>query len=102
MNAILTAIFYFLIMVVVFGALIFIHEFGHFITARLCSVTVKEFAIGMGPKLFSKKSKKHETVYTLRALPIGGFVSMEGEDESSEDTNAFCNKKIWQRSESPP
>ena len=97
MNAILTAIFYFLIMVVVFGVLIFIHEFGHFITARLCSVTIKEFAIGMGPKLFSKKSKKYDTVYTLRALPIGGFVSMEGEDESSEDANAFCNKKIWQR-----
>ena len=83
--------------VLVFGLLIFIHEYGHFITARFCKVGVKEFAIGLGPKLFSKKSKKYETIYTLRALPIGGFVSMEGEDESSEDANAFCNKKIWQR-----
>lgn len=86
-----------LLTVLVFGVLIFIHEFGHFITARLCGVGVKEFAIGMGPKIFSWKSKKHETVYGLRALPIGGFVSMVGEDEESEDQSAFCNKPIWKR-----
>ena len=95
--AILTVLFYILIMVLVFGVLIFIHEFGHFITARLCSVTVNEFSIGMGPKLFSKQSKKYSTKYTLRAFPIGGFVSMEGEDSSSDDENAFCNKSVWKR-----
>ena len=68
--------FYLLIMLLVFGILVFIHEFGHFITARLCGVSVKEFAIGMGPTIFSWHSKKHGTKYGLRLLPIGGFVSM--------------------------
>lgn len=90
-------IVYFLIMLLVFGVLVFIHEFGHFITARLCGVKVKEFAVGMGPTLTFWHSKKHETKYALRLLPIGGFVSMEGEDEASEDENAFCNKSIWKR-----
>ena len=89
--------FYILMMVLVFGVLIFIHEFGHFITARLCGVTVKEFAIGMGPTILSRVSKKSGTKYGLRLLPICGFVSMEGEDEESGETGAFCNKKVWQR-----
>ena len=97
MGTVLTVIFYALIMVLVFGVLIFIHEFGHFFTARRCGVTVKEFAIGMGPKLFSWKSKKYDTQYALRAFPIGGFVSMVGEDEESDDKNAFCNKSVWKR-----
>ncbi|MBQ8850296.1 MAG: site-2 protease family protein [Clostridia bacterium] len=83
--------------VIVFGVLIFIHEFGHFITARVCGVGVKEFAIGMGPRLFSWTSKKYGTRYGVRALPIGGFVSMVGEDEASDDESAFCNKSIWKR-----
>lgn len=90
-------VFYILIMVLVFGVMIFIHEAGHFFTARACKITVKEFAIGMGPKLFSWTSKKHNTVHSVRLLPIGGFVSMEGEDEASDDKNAFCNKPVWQR-----
>ncbi len=81
----------------VFGCLIFIHEFGHFIAARLFGVTIKEFSIGMGPKIFSKVSKKNGTAYSLRLLPIGGYVSMEGEDEASEDINAFGNKAVWKR-----
>ena len=85
------------LMILVFGVLIFIHEFGHFMTARLCGVAVKEFAVGMGPTVFSWHSKKHATKYGLRLLPIGGFVSMVGEDEESEDENAFCNKSIWKR-----
>jgi regulator of sigma E protease len=97
MSGILTAIFYLFVMVIVFGILIFIHEFGHFFTARKCGVAIKEFAIGMGPKLFSWQSKKYETKYALRLFPIGGFVSMVGEDEASDDENAFCNKKVWQR-----
>lgn len=86
-----------LLTALIFGALIFIHEFGHFITARICGVGVKEFAIGMGPKIFSWKSKKYGTVYGVRALPIGGFVSMVGEDEESEEKNAFCNKSVFKR-----
>ncbi len=89
--------FYLLIMVLVFGILIFIHEFGHFMTARACGVAVKEFAVGMGPTVFSWHSKKYDTKYGLRLLPIGGFVSMVGEDEESEDSSAFCNKPVWKR-----
>lgn len=93
---------YFLIILLVFGVLIFIHEFGHFITARMCGVTVKEFAIGMGPKAFSWNSKKHGTKYSLRLLPIGGYVSMENEDGLDEnvppdDEGAFCNKSVPKR-----
>ena len=90
-------LFYFLIMVLVFGVLIFIHELGHFLTARANGVYVKEFAIGMGPTLVSWTSKKHGTKYGLRLLPIGGFVSMMGEDEESDDARAFCNKSVPRR-----
>ncbi|MBR1810842.1 MAG: site-2 protease family protein [Clostridia bacterium] len=81
--------------VLFFGVIIFIHEFGHFFTAKLNHVTVHEFSIGMGPLLF--KFKKRDTLYSLRLLPIGGFNRMEGEDEASDDPGAFCNKKVWQR-----
>ena len=90
-------ILYILLALFVFGIMIFIHELGHFITARLSGVTIHEFAIGMGPTLVSWKSKKYDTKYALRLLPIGGFVSMEGEDEESEDENAFNKKPKWKR-----
>ena len=86
-----------LIALIVFGVLIFIHELGHFLAARACGVSIREFAVGMGPKLFSWKSKKYETQYALRLLPIGGYVSMVGEDEESEDENAFNRKNVWQK-----
>jgi len=66
--------------ILIFGLLIFIHELGHFIVARLCGVKVLEFAIGMGPKLISWKGKKSGTRYALRLFPIGGFVNMLGEN----------------------
>jgi len=77
--------------------LIFIHEFGHFIFARIFNVAIKEFAIGMGPRILSKKSKKSGIRYSLRILPIGGFVSMVGEDEETEDERALNKKPVWQR-----
>ncbi len=84
-----------LIAILFFGVIIFIHEFGHFITAKIFGVKVNEFAIGMGPTLLKKQGK--ETKYALRILPIGGFVSMEGEDEESDDVRGFCNQKVWKR-----
>lgn len=77
--------------------MIFIHELGHFIFARWSGVTIHEFAIGMGPTLISWKSKKYDTKYALRLFPIGGFVSMEGEDNDSDDPNAFNKKPKWKR-----
>ncbi|MBR4858354.1 MAG: site-2 protease family protein [Clostridia bacterium] len=84
-----------LVAILFFGLLIFFHELGHFTFAKLFKVQVNEFAMGMGPTLF--KFKKGETKYALRLFPIGGFVSMEGEDSESENERAFCNKPAWQR-----
>lgn len=88
---------YILIAILLFGLLIFIHELGHYLTARIFNVAINEFSIGMGPKLISKTSKKTGIAYSLRALPIGGFVSMAGEDEESDNPNAFDKKPVWQR-----
>lgn len=81
--------------VAIFCVIIFIHEFGHFITAKLSGMTVHEFSIGMGPKIFGINGKK--TKYSLRILPLGGYVKLEGEDGESDDANAFCNKSWLSR-----
>ncbi len=78
-----------------FGVIIALHEFGHFITAKIFGIQVNEYSIGMGPAIL--KRKKGETQYSLRLFPIGGFVSMEGEDEESENPRAFGNQKAWKR-----
>lgn len=79
----------------VFLMVILIHEFGHFAVAKVVGIRVNEFSIGMGPKLFQKK--KGETEYTLRALPIGGYVKMEGEDEASDDPRGFNKVPVFSR-----
>ena len=75
--------------------MIFFHELGHFATAKWAGVKVNEFSIGMGPKIISKTFG--ETDYSLRLLPIGGFVAMEGEDEESEDDRRFMACPVWKR-----
>ncbi|MBQ9563304.1 MAG: site-2 protease family protein [Lachnospiraceae bacterium] len=84
-----------LIAILVFGLLIFIHEFGHFLAAKAGGVKVIEFALGMGPRLAS--FEKGGTQFSLRLLPIGGFCSMLGEDEVNDDPDAFNNKSVWTR-----
>ncbi len=84
-----------LVAILFFGLIIAFHELGHFIFAKLFKVQVNEFSLGMGPAIFKKK--KGETQYSLRLLPVGGYVSMEGEDEDSENERAFCNVKAWKR-----
>lgn len=84
-----------IIAVLLFGFIVFIHEFGHFITAKLSGIRVNEFAIGMGPTLFH--FQKGETKYALRLLPIGGFCAMEGEDEDSSEEGSFGSKPVWKR-----
>ena len=81
--------------VLLFELIILFHEGGHFVAAKLSKVKVNEFALGMGPKLFS--FTKGETTYSLRLLPIGGFCAMEGEDAESENPRAFNNVKIYKR-----
>ena len=81
--------------ILIFCLLIFVHEFGHFIVAKACGVKVNEFAIGMGPAIWKKQ--KGETLYAVRAFPIGGYCAMEGEDEDSDEPRAFNNQPAWQR-----
>jgi Predicted membrane-associated Zn-dependent proteases 1 len=78
--------------VLIFCLLIFVHELGHFISAKSVGIRVNEFALGMGPLLLH--FKKGDTEYSLRALPIGGYCKMEGEDEESSDASAFNNKSF--------
>jgi regulator of sigma E protease len=93
--SVLTIIGLIVIGVLLFELIIFIHEFGHYITAKKSGVKVNEFSLGMGPKIFS--FGKGETKYSLRAFPIGGFCAMEGEDEESPEPRAFNNAKVWKR-----
>ena len=83
-----------LLFVLILGVIVFIHEFGHFIFAKITGVYVYEFAIGMGPKLFGKKGK--ETEYTLRAIPIGGFCQLAGEDLEDDDLKKVPKKRRLQ------
>ncbi|NYC94345.1 membrane-associated protease RseP (regulator of RpoE activity) [Clostridium acetobutylicum] len=83
------------IAILAFGVLILIHELGHFVLAKLNDVKVEEFAIGMGPKLLGIKGK--ETQYSIRALPIGGYVKMLGDESKSDDPRAFNNKSSARR-----
>ena len=83
------------IAILLFGFMIFFHELGHFATAKWSGVKVNEFSIGMGPKVISKTFG--ETAYSLRLLPIGGFVAMEGEDEESDDERSFMSCPVWKR-----
>lgn len=82
MQTVIAALFVFLLVIL-------LHELGHFVVAKLVGIKVNEFAIGMGPKLL--QTKKGETTYTLRLLPIGGYCAMEGEDEDSDDPRSFSN-----------
>lgn len=92
---ILNTVLLIIIGILIFELIVFVHEGGHFITAKLSGVKVNEFALGMGPKLL--KFQKGETLYSLRLFPIGGFCAMEGEDADSEDERAFGNKAVWKR-----
>lgn len=93
----LTIIYFALIL----GIIVFVHEFGHFFFAKLFNIYVYEFSLGMGPKIFQKKGKTGETVYSLRAIPIGGYCSLAGEgsdeDKKLPKDRLLQSKPIWQR-----
>ena len=88
-------IFSIVLTILLFGFLIAIHELGHFLAAKSLGVRVNEFAIGMGHLLLSRQ--RGETLYSLRAFPIGGFCAMEGEDEDSGDPRSFSAKPAWRK-----
>ena len=94
----LLTILYFIL---ILGVIVCVHEFGHFFFAKLFGIYVYEFAIGMGPKIFKWKRKNDETVYSIRAIPIGGFCSLAGEgteeDKKIPKDRLLQSKPIWQR-----
>ena len=97
MPAFLTYFLYLVLTLFLMGVLVFVHELGHYLTARLCHVTIHEFSIGMGKRLGGFTSKKTGIQYSFRLLPIGGYVAMAGEDEEVDDPNAFNKKNVFQR-----
>ena len=87
--------FFILAAILIFGVLIAVHELGHFVAAKLCGVMVNEFSIGMGPLVWQRK--RGETLYSLRALPVGGYCAMEGEDEDTGDDRSFVRQGFWKK-----
>ena len=87
--------------ILILSVIVIVHEFGHFFFAKLFGIYVYEFSVGMGPKIWSRKDKKGETTYSIRAIPIGGFVQLAGEgmDEDSKlpKERLLQSKKVWQR-----
>ena len=92
---------YILLAILLLAILITVHEFGHFIAARAMKIEVREFAVGMGPKLIGWKSKKYETDFSIRMIPLGGYCAFYGEDDtkgiSKDDPRAFPKQNVWKR-----
>lgn len=92
---------YIILALLLLAILITVHEFGHFLAARATKIDVREFAVGMGPKIVGWKSRKYETQFSIRAIPLGGFCSFYGEDdttgESKDDPRAFAKQNVWKR-----
>ena len=92
---------YIILALLLLAILITVHEFGHFLAARVMKIEVREFSIGMGPKLVGWKSRKYETDFSIRAIPLGGYCAFYGEDdakgESKDDPRAFPKQNVWKR-----
>ena len=95
------SILYVLIAILLLGILVVAHEFGHFMAARLTGIEVMEFAVGFGPKLLSRTSRKTGTQFSLRAIPLGGFCAFYGEDDATgktrDDPRAYGRQSVWTR-----
>ena len=96
-------VLYVLLALLLLGILITVHEFGHFASARMCGIPVKEFSIGFGPKLVQWRSKKHETVFSLRPIPLGGYCMFYGDTDDDpdgaqkDDPRSYSNAPVWKR-----
>lgn len=95
------SLIFILLAILIVGILIIVHEAGHFWAARLTGIEVREFSVGFGPKLLGWKSKKHETEFSLRLIPMGGFCAFYGEDdvsgEAQSDPRAYGKQSVWKR-----
>ena len=81
--------------IILFSVLIFVHELGHFVAAKVSGVQVNEFSMFMGPAIFKKQVG--ETLYALRCIPLGGYCAMEGEDEDTDNPRSFQKAAWWKR-----
>ena len=93
-------ILYVLLAILMLGILVMVHEGGHFFAARLMKIDVTEFAMGFGPKLFGWKSKKHDTQFSVRVIPFGGYCAFVGDETdmaNTEDPRAFAKQNVWKR-----
>jgi regulator of sigma E protease len=92
---------YIILALLLLAILITVHEFGHFLAARAMKIEVREFSVGMGPKIVGWKSRKYDTDFSIRAIPLGGFCAFYGEDdttgESKDDPRAFPKQNVWKR-----
>ncbi len=92
---------YIILAILMLAILIVAHEFGHFTAARLMKIDVREFSVGFGPRLLGWKSRKHETDFSLRLVPLGGYCAFFGEDDATgvtkDDPRAFPNQNVWKR-----
>ena len=95
-GEVLSYIGYILLAILVLLIMITVHEFGHYVAGKIFGFGIEEFAIGFGPKLFSKQKENGE-IFSVRLLPLGGFCAFKGEDKDDDDPTAFNNKKPWQR-----
>ena len=94
---------YIVIAILMFGVLIAIHEFGHFAVARLCGIAVKEFSLGFGPVIWQHKSKKSDTTFSIRPIPMGGYCMFYGDTDddpngsTKDDPRNYNKAPVWKR-----
>lgn len=86
-----------ILFIIILGTIVLVHEFGHFIFSKMFGVYVYEYSIGMGKKIWSKKPKGSETEYSLRMIPIGGFVRLAGEEGEDGDTSVPLDRKLYKK-----
>ena len=95
-GSVMSYIWYILVAILALLLMVMIHEFGHYIAGKLLGFKINEFSVGFGPKIFQKKKKNGE-LFSLRTIPLGGYCAFEGEDEKSNNPQAFDNQKPWKR-----
>lgn len=86
-----------LLAILILLVMICVHEFGHFLAGRILRFKINEFAVGFGPAIIKKRGKRHGTLFSLRAVPLGGYCSFDGEDGENSSPDSFNSKKPWQR-----
>ncbi len=96
-SSVLSTVFSVFLALIILLIMITVHELGHYLVGKIFKFKINEFAIGMGPAIYKRKRKNSDEVFSIRALPLGGFCAFEGEDEQSDLDGAFNNKEPWKR-----